>query len=100
MTHTLFTYGTLQDPEVQKKVFGRTAKGLPDALSDYAKSTIEINGNTYLLVIPAPGEKVQGLIIEVEDDELEKIDDYETKAYRREEIALESGIFAWVYVKG
>jgi gamma-glutamylcyclotransferase (GGCT)/AIG2-like uncharacterized protein YtfP len=95
----LFAYGTLMDSAVQKEVFGRAAKSVSDILRGYKKEKIKIEGKWYPLIVPDKSAKVKGLVLEVTKRELEKIDDYETCAYKRNLIVLESGISAWVYVK-
>ncbi|OGZ05564.1 MAG: hypothetical protein A3C93_05280 [Candidatus Lloydbacteria bacterium RIFCSPHIGHO2_02_FULL_54_17] len=96
----MFIYGTLADPKIQRSVWGRETTGVPDVLREYRRSEIEIDGEIYPLIIPSKEGHVEGLVIEVADDELEKIDDYETDAYERVEVILESGAIAWVYVRG
>lgn len=44
-----------------------------------------------------PGSLVKGFVIAVTGEELRRLDDYETAAYRRSEVTLESGRRAWVY---
>ncbi len=99
MADRLFIYGTLADPEVQQNVLGRVTESAPDILRGYRKSEIEIGGEKYPLIIPDETEKVKGLVIEVTKDELAKIDEYETNAYKRVQVSLESGMSAWAYVK-
>lgn len=93
----IFTYGTLQDPEVQLRVLGRTVDGRPDKLQGFAISTIEIDGKTYPIAIPDAASLLEGKILEVADDDLPKLDEYETEAYVRKKVRLESGEEAWVY---
>ena len=38
----LFTYGTLQHPEVQEDLFGKTLKGTPETLLGYRVREIQI----------------------------------------------------------
>ncbi len=95
----LFVYGTLRDKEVQKKVYGRSQSGEPDKLHGYAKSTIVINNNTYPILVENKSGSVDGFVLNINSDELKKIDEYETKAYRRVQVMLESGKRAWVYAK-
>ncbi|MEK6848833.1 MAG: gamma-glutamylcyclotransferase family protein [Nanoarchaeota archaeon] len=40
MQEKLFSYGTLQNPEVQIKVVGRALKSTPDILNGFKKTTI------------------------------------------------------------
>ena len=43
--------------------------------------------------------KIVGTVYQVTDEELLMADSYETKAYKRDYIKLQSGKSAWVYVK-
>ena len=99
MPESLFVYGTLQDPKVQKEVFGRSTDGQPDILEGYKKSQVEIQGVTYPILMPSEEDEIEGLVIKVTPDELGKIDEYETETYRRTEVTLKSGRQAWVYEK-
>jgi gamma-glutamylcyclotransferase (GGCT)/AIG2-like uncharacterized protein YtfP len=95
----LFIYGTLIDPEIQKSILGRIINGIPNILEGYEKSEIEIEGEKYPLTVQNKNEIVEGLVIDINDDELKKIDEYEGVEYKRIEIVLQSGISAWVYLK-
>lgn len=95
----LFVYGTLAYPEIQKRILGRITKTTSDVLQGYERSEIEIEGEIYLLIVPNKSGRVEGSVIEVTKDELKNIDEYETNAYKREFVVLDSGISAWVYVK-
>lgn len=96
----LFIYGTLQEPEIQKQIIGRLVNGKPATLRGFCKSTIEIEGMVYPILIKGlPDFIVDGKIIYVTTSELEKIDKYETNEYQRKEVILESGEKSWVYVK-
>ena len=97
MTAQLFVYGTLTEPETQKKVLGKTVDGMLDVLDGYKKSTIIIFGNSYPDIVKASSSFVDGLVIPVTSDELELIDNYETDWYKRIEVVLKSGKQAWVY---
>ena len=99
MENKLFVYGTLTNPEIQQRVFGRVAQVVPDVLKGYSKSGIEVDGEKYPLIIPNEGEKIEGSVIDVTNSELRSIDEYETDAYERIKVVLESGMPAWCYVK-
>jgi len=99
MGNRLFIYGTLADPGIQKEVWGRKTESIPDILKGYKKSEIKIDGEIYPLIIPDETGEVSGLVIEVTDEELKKIDEYETGAYKRKKVILESGASVWVYVE-
>lgn len=97
--HKLFIYGTLQDLDIQKKIFGRIIEGIEDSLVDYKRSEIIIEGDSYPVVVPSVVDEVEGKVIELTFEKLKLVDKYETNAYKREQIILKSGISAWVYIK-
>ena len=101
MTHreNLFVYGTLRNPEVQKKVFGRSMCGVPDVLMGYARSSVVIEGRSYCAIRRATGGVIRGMVLVVTKKELGRVDAHETNAYIRIRIRLQSGRMAWVYVK-
>lgn len=96
----LFTYGTLQDLQVQQYVFGRILDGQPDFLLGFKKMENAVYGR-YSLVIQTGKieDKVEGKVYEVSEIDLKKADIYETSAYSRKIFPLESGLKAWVYVE-
>ncbi|MBR9853184.1 MAG: gamma-glutamylcyclotransferase [Algicola sp.] len=96
----LFSYGTLQDPQVQKYVFGRLLPGKKNALLGFKKIENAIYGR-YPLVIATddPKDKVIGMVYKVNESDLKKADIYETSAYKREKFSLESGLRAWMYIE-
>ncbi|MGE0362470.1 MAG: gamma-glutamylcyclotransferase family protein [Vicinamibacterales bacterium] len=105
----LFSYGTLQEPRVQRDTFGRLLDGRPDVLAGFARGQVPIaepaqqtaSGRThYDNVVPTgrPTDRVAGLALDVTDAELLQADEYERDAdYGRQEVTLESGRRAWVY---
>lgn len=96
---TLFVYGTLQDPQVQARVFGRIVQGQPDTLGGYRKSQITINGNVYPIAVEDASSVIAGWVLEVTAAELVAIDAYEGNDYRRVRVHLRSGREAWVYCR-
>lgn len=99
-TQNLFSYGTLKDKETQKSVLGRTLKGKSDLLLGYRISDKKVNGK-YPLIEPSPirTDKVRGKLFQVSNFELYELDSYETYAYKRIEVELDSGTKAWAYVE-
>ena len=97
----LFVYGTLKKPEIQKKVFERIAEFSEDSNKGYKISQINIEGEIFPILINSknPRDFVVGSVIKVSEEELKKIDKYETDAYKRIQVVLSSGKEAWVYVK-
>ncbi len=97
MTERLFVYGTLCDPNVRMAVFQRSIGGTPDTLHGYRKTVIAFGAHNYPIIQAAPGQHVDGLLLEVSAEELARSDRYETHAYQRIQLTLASGVTAWVY---
>jgi hypothetical protein len=106
----LFSYRTLQLAQVQLHLFGRTLQMQPDALVGYKKQKIKIKVETVIklsgeeehVVISYSGndsDVVDGVVLSVTPEELEKADDCETEDYKRVNATLQSGKSTWVYVK-
>ena len=105
----LFSYGTLQNPAVQKANFGRLLEGAPDALTAWRTDLVEIidpeviatSGQTHHPVVRAsddPSDSVCGTLFRISAAELAAADAYEVDDYRRVRVRLASGLEAWVYV--
>jgi len=99
MTEHLFVYGTLQDPEVQKRLIGRTVRSESDVLEGHATEQITLSEGTYPILVEAPDKQVEGMILSITQDDFEALDEYETNAYKRVRVELKSGTKAWVYKK-
>ena len=109
MTVALFSYGTLQLPQVQIANYGRELRGAPDALLGYRLAPLEISDLDVIRVSGKavhtiarrtgnPNDRVGGTMFELSEDELAATDAYEVDVYARIEATLESGSRAWVYV--
>jgi len=106
----VFSYGSLQQEAVQLAVYGRTLRGEPDALVDWACSLIEVpkghkaasTGVTHYANVTFArdcGSRVAGTALELTDAELAASDEYEREAeYVRVMATLASGRRAWLYV--
>ncbi len=105
----LFSYGTLQQQNVQLALFGRRLEGRPDSLPGYLVGTVEIADPAavatsglaiHKIVRPSadPAAAVAGTVLMLTPAELAKADIYEDAAYRRVEAILASGLRAFVYV--
>ena len=99
-TEQLFTYGTLQNEEVQQAVFRRKLVGDFDALPGYQLAT-ELVAGRYPLIERGHDDmtKVRGMVFEVSGEELRMADAYEGGAYKRIKVTLDSGKPAWVFVR-
>jgi len=105
----LFSYGTLQQEDVQLANFGRRQTGVSDALVGYRQSMVAIDdpevvrtsGKTHHPIVAFTGvneDRVPGALFEITDAELAHADAYEVVAYVRVKAPLASGLEAWVYV--
>ena len=105
----LFSYGTLQQPEVQRANFGRLLAGVPDVVAGYRLSSVAIDDpevvaesgsavHPILVATGDAGDRMAGTVFLITEAELDAADAYETDAYVRVELSLESGRRAWAYV--
>jgi gamma-glutamylcyclotransferase (GGCT)/AIG2-like uncharacterized protein YtfP len=106
----IFAYGTLQDEKVQLKTLGRRLPGRKDELVGFERTSVRIEdpkvvaalGRTHFDNVEANGKdqsRVPGMVFELTDAELTRIDAYETAySYKRVAAKLASGEPAWVYV--
>jgi gamma-glutamylcyclotransferase (GGCT)/AIG2-like uncharacterized protein YtfP len=105
----LFSYGTLQEENVQLSTFGRLLHGQKDELLGFEQSLVRIedpqvlatSGKTHHPIVKFNGRndsRVSGTVFEVTDAELASADQYEVAAYKRVAAMLASGKQAWVYV--
>lgn len=105
----LFSYGTLQQEDVQLATFGRRLEGRADALPGYVTELYEItdagviatSGKTHhLMVRPTgdPADEITGVVLRLTPAELAAADTYEVSAYRRIAARLKSGREAFAYV--
>ena len=95
----LFVYGALTAGETRKDVLGRDVPGIPATLDGYDGSKmVTIENESYPAAEKNIECSIQGLLIELTREELEKLDFYETDAYKRKEVELTNGIKAWIYL--
>jgi hypothetical protein len=106
----LFSYGTLQQEDVQLATFGRPLAGQRDELVGFEPSSVKIEdpevaarlGKTHHANVEFNGNedrRVPGTAFEVTDAELSRVDEYEAPfLYKRVTAMLGSGRQAWVYV--
>jgi gamma-glutamylcyclotransferase (GGCT)/AIG2-like uncharacterized protein YtfP len=109
MTQLLFSYGTLQQRDVQLATFGRELHGSADQLVGFHESMVKIedpevvktSGKSHHPIVKQTGRAedcVAGTVFEVTDNELAHADKYEVSDYQRVAAPLSSGRTAWVYV--
>ncbi len=109
MTQLLFSYGTLRQRDVQRRIFGRELDGHPDAIVGFDLQYVTITDPD---VISASGSDrhpilhpsddgnaaVDGTVFTVSDSDLLAADEYEVGDYQRVSVPLRTGDHAWVYV--
>ena len=104
----LFSYGTLQLPQVQESLFGRLLVGTKEELPGYKveklkirdQAVIEKSGtdmHPILVYTGEPADVVVGMVFEITQAELEKADQYEVDDYLRNLAVMSSGTQAWIY---
>jgi hypothetical protein len=106
----LFSYGTLQQEDVQLSTLGRRLNGQSDEIVGCEPSLVKIedpefvatSGKTHhanLTFNRKKDNRVPGMVFEVSEAELARIDEYEIVfLYERVVAMLASGRQAWVYV--
>ena len=98
----LFSYGTLQQSEVQLATYGRPLDGTPDALVGYRLErvliedphVVQLSGkavHTIARETGDPSDRIPGMLFELTEAELDSTDAYESAAYARIAVTLESG---------
>lgn len=95
----LFTYGSLQYPDIQMKLFNSTLVGTRDILIGYEKGKLEVEGKTFNIATPNPDGKIEGTVYDLTDEQLARADRYEGKGYKRIRVSLLSGSEVWLYVR-
>ena len=109
-TERLFSYGTLQLPDVQRATFGRLLEGAPDQLVGFKQELVEItdpdvlakSGERFHPIVTRSAnqaDRVEGTVFAITATELAAADAYEVSDYERAEVELASGLRAWVYAK-
>jgi gamma-glutamylcyclotransferase (GGCT)/AIG2-like uncharacterized protein YtfP len=105
----LFSYGTLQQNNVQLATFGRLLAGQADELLAFEQTMVQIDdpqvvatsGKSHHPIVTFNGNlasRVRGTVFDITDVELAHADTYEVAAYKRVLAELASGQQAWVYV--
>ena len=104
----LFSYGTLQQADVQMSTFGRLLQGHADELIGFEESELEIedpqfvaaSGRSRHAIVRFNGRddsRVRGTVFALSNSELASADRYEPAGYQRISAGLASGKEAWVY---
>ena len=106
----LFSYGSLQQEDVQLSTFGRRLIGQRDELCGFEPGLVKIDdpqmaaalGRSHHANVVFTGRddsRVAGIAFAVDDAELARVDRYEAEfSYERVDAELGSGRRAWVYI--
>src|ERR1700722_9311445 len=109
-TVNLFSYGTLQYENVQRETIGSKLVGTDDILPEYVFKKLQItnpdvitkSGEAVHSVVEFSGnpeDRISGMVFQISSEELAQADCYEAADYKRIEVKLLSGAFAWIYVR-
>lgn len=96
----IFSYGTLWQTDVQLKTFGVTfsVDDDMDYISGWDIIKLKMYGETHSVAVE--GESIiMGAIVEIPDNLLDKVDEYEGKEYKRISITTLTGTDCQMYVK-
>ncbi|MEU5431917.1 GDSL-type esterase/lipase family protein [Streptomyces sp. NPDC020719] len=105
--HTLFSFGTLMDEQVQTALFGHAVPTSPASLTGYTTrplpitdpSVIATSGlDVHLTLRRKYGAVVEGAVLHLTDHDLAAADAYEVDDYSRRRVRLTSGESAWAYL--
>ncbi|WP_144893636.1 MULTISPECIES: gamma-glutamylcyclotransferase family protein [Flavobacterium] len=99
----LFAYGSLQNEDIQKDLFGRILEGTPETLIGYVVKQIQIEEEfgivNYPIITQTENQEntINGMVYEISTKELHQSDLYEGLHYKRVEVQLQSKQKAWAY---
>nr|WP_314837957.1 gamma-glutamylcyclotransferase family protein [uncultured Flavobacterium sp.] len=99
----LFAYGSLQNEDIQKDLFGRILEGTPETLIGYVIKQIQIEEEfgivNYPIITQTENQEdtINGIVYNISTKELHQSDLYEGLHYKRVEVQLQSKQKAWAY---
>jgi gamma-glutamylcyclotransferase (GGCT)/AIG2-like uncharacterized protein YtfP len=93
---SLFTYGTLQFPEVLMVLLGRSPKTEPAAVSGWRAAALA--GRSYPGLVAAAGTATGRVLSGLGRQDIQIIDDFESGPYELRPLTLADGLTAWAYV--
>jgi gamma-glutamylcyclotransferase (GGCT)/AIG2-like uncharacterized protein YtfP len=109
-SESLFSYGTLRLPEVQRATFGAELPTSDDELVGWRLGVLRITDPAVVALSGSAEhpilertddahDRVAGAVLELTADQLDAADAYEVDDYHRVSVRLASGREAWVYVR-
>ncbi len=99
----LFAYGSLQNEDIQKDLFGRILEGTPETLIGYVVKQIQIEEEfgivNYPIITQTENQEdtINGIVYAISTKELHQSDLYEGLHYKRVEVQLQSKQKVWAY---
>jgi gamma-glutamylcyclotransferase (GGCT)/AIG2-like uncharacterized protein YtfP len=101
MTQYIFVYGTLRLENIRRELLGHETLSTPGRLKGFSMDAILLDNIEYPIIWKntASTEVIEGEYFEVNENDLKKLDVYESSAYKRILAELENHLFAWVYIQ-
>jgi len=100
----LFVYGTLQYPEILKKITGKSFVSKPAILYNFNRHKVQ--NAEYPAIVSKHGAKTYGLVLEnVDDESLKAIDIYEGEEYEKSLVSVftedsKTEAFTYIWIAG
>jgi gamma-glutamylcyclotransferase (GGCT)/AIG2-like uncharacterized protein YtfP len=100
--HKVFIYGSLVKRQTQKELFGHTLPVFSKAL---LKDWVLIKDKEYPYIMPSEGKSVEGIVVHMSAEQLEKADQWEEvpHIYHREKVTVRttdgSYFNVWAYTR-
>jgi gamma-glutamylcyclotransferase (GGCT)/AIG2-like uncharacterized protein YtfP len=97
----IFCYGTLQDPQIQMELIDRVCIGNIDSIDGFVVLRDYVDpddGIAYPRLVEMSNGCVYGHIYKFSDDEITKLDEYETEMYTRRYLKTNKGELVQVYL--
>ncbi len=87
MSRHLFTYGTLELPEVFEAITGDEVRGIPASVENFARYLLK--GECYPGIVAVEGEVTKGtLYLNVDPAAMQKIENYEDACYDKHRLKV------------
>ena len=101
VTHALFCYGTLCLVDIMRAVSGHAQMGEPAYLTDFQR--VSLHGRPYPAIVRKLNAGTQGVLYRgLTTQQLQRIDEYEDRLYRRSRVWVKTNdaaiVEAWTYV--
>ena len=92
---SIFTYGTLEFPDIMEAVTGRSFDSVEATADGYARYLLK--GRIYPGMTPVSGHKTSGRVyFEVDERSLVLLDQFEDECYMRQLILIQTAAGKWV----